>query len=129
VLALRRYSQEIRQPEQAQDLGLVLGISEIESATRAQLRAARAQERQVGVGGHPHASVRRIAHHVEEARVHQRLAQTLQVQPLEVRHLVDQPAEDAEVHERERTIGRAVLAELYGAHLAAQIAQYLQGTS
>jgi len=54
--------------------------------------------------------------------VHHRLAQPLKLQLFQVRKLVDQGREDVEVHEGRRAVGRAVLAKLDGAHLAAQVA-------
>ena len=63
-----------------------------------------------------------IGDHVEEAGVHHRLAQPLQLQLLEAGEPVDQAGEDIEVHEGRRAVGRPVLPELDRAHLAAQVA-------
>jgi hypothetical protein len=54
--------------------------------------------------------------------VHHRFAQPLQMQFLETGPAIDQRREIVERHKREGTVGWAILPELDGAHLAAEVA-------
>ena len=93
-----------------------------QSAGHAELGSTGVQERQVGVGADPDAPPHGVGDHVEEPRVHHRLAQPLKLELFQVRELFDQPCEDVEIHERGRTVRRTILSELDRAHLATQVA-------
>src|SRR5512143_3964552 len=73
-----------------------------------------------------HWRARRSDHSVRfvfvETRMPRALAEPLQLQLVDVAETLDQPLEVVERQERERTVRRAVLAELDRAHLAAQVA-------
>jgi hypothetical protein len=77
------------------------------------------EQGEIGVGRDVDAARRRVPHHVEEARVHERLAQPLQVQLRHPGKAVQQLAVGRELQQRGP---RAVLAELHRAHAAAQVA-------
>ena len=91
-----------------------------QSAGHAELGSTGVQERQVGVGADPDSPSHGVGDHVEEPRVHHRLAQPLKLELFQVRELFDQPCEDVEIHERGRTVGRTILSELDRAHLTTQ---------
>ena len=91
-------------------------------AVDAARRARLGQQRQVGVGRHPHAALGGQRHHVEELRMQHRLAQPLQLQLGHAGELVEQAGEQPEVDMRGPVARRAFRAQPHRAHAAAQVA-------
>src|SRR4051794_37383125 len=97
-------------------------VHRVESTRHALLGAALGEQCRVRVGADPDPARDGVPYHVEEARVHHRLAQTLKMQLAEARQVSDDVSEQVEIHERRRAVRRAVRPELDRTHLTAQVA-------
>jgi hypothetical protein len=80
------------------------------------------QVSQVRVGADFHTPAHGVGDHVEEPRVHHRLAEALELEVGQPGELVDQACESVEVHERRRAMRRAFSSELDRTHPAAEVA-------
>src|SRR3954462_7225417 len=80
-----------------------------ETGRHTTLGLALVEQCQVGIRRYLDALAGGVRHHVEEARMHQRLTEALQVQLLQLGEIVNQALERIEGHKRWRPVRRSCL--------------------
>ncbi|HJY42870.1 MAG TPA: hypothetical protein VJ303_16570, partial [Steroidobacteraceae bacterium] len=83
-------------------------VQRVKAAVHARLGARFGEQREIAVGRYLQASIGCMAHHAKEVRVHERLAETLQMKLVDIIELRQQSREVVERQQRGRAAGRRI---------------------